>query len=327
MRKVFNILKVSDSMHHCSSICEYNEKYVIAFYHGQECSDEQRVSVCFCDESGILKFINLEYGTGNPIVWNDGNKCMLMYSKFTDTAIPNNHLVMKWMYCDNYLAEIVNMKIQNVRKIDGAFGLLARCQPINVEGKILIPLYREQNPNCQIWSYNKDSLSKISEFGNVDSKWADKNRITFGYMGDGVAIQPSIFRDKNRIIAFCRNVSMDFKNAWISISDLSCKNWSEIKQTNIPNEKNTLVVFPYFERTMMVFNNEKTRSQIFLHDFKIKLLYPLGLHIANPKSSMSYPNYLCDSQGRLHIVHTNCGRIAWHIMDKDYLDEIFNKTF
>lgn len=344
MRHTIDLLKFSEDPHHCSSIAFGNvssmySDTIIACYHGRECTDHQRVHVYVYNQTKSTKYhLDLEPKTGNPIVWNQDGKVFIFYSRFADINKDGNPVEMKrgpverWQYCENFLAELAmedeKLKLKNVEKIDDAFGLLARCQPITINGKTLIPLYREKDPICEIWEYD-NGLKKRSEFGGDSQHLMEQYNFSIHYLGDGVAIQPTLVEIKGTLYAFCRNVcrgANDKKKAWTTHSIDNGFTWQPLKASGIPNHNNSLIAIDRDGKDCyFVLNLDPGRSDIFLYDSRTKGQISLATPIVSDyKQSFSYPNYAWHNN-ILHIVHTNSGLIAWHQFDKDFLDEIFAK--
>jgi len=329
------ITRSNDNLqHHCSSIAEDDDGYWITYYYGRECSDDQRVTVGFAKDPGIiLEYKDFDYLTGNPIVWCFEGQVYLMYSFFTDETEDGakieygGGLVERWKNCRNYLAKLNyrngNIECEELGEIPGSYGLLARCQPLVEDGRVLIPLYRESNPVCKIWEFNGGKLFELSEFGGVFDgcvEMLERDHLSFGNLGYGYAIQPSLTSHEGRYLAFCRNVCRPFsnntkRNSWVFKSD-DCLIWYGPYTSGIPNHNNSLVVSGDY----VVFNTNKYRSDIWLYNFKTKRRVSLNYQISGYRNSFSYPNMMWDQWGNLHIVHTNCNiSIAWHTLDRKLL--------
>lgn len=338
MKHTTHFVSLGKEMHHCSSICKHDKGYIMACYHGRECTDKQRVAVCFAKNPGeIDHFVDLENKTGNPVVWSFMDKTFMIHSIFSDVNSDGveinygNALVKRWMNCENFLSEIEvknnKIKITNTKKIEGAYGLLARCQPLVEDNRVIIPLYREENPLCEVWEFDGTDLKKIGEFGHVTDDviriMKDKT-IDYGSLGKGVAIQPSIIKKNGLYHAVCRNVCRpNNSHAWMCSSP-DCKSWSGLKLTGIPNHNNSIVSIQDDENDIFVFSTNGRRDML-LYNNTTKKHAPLH-HIITTGSrpSFSYPNYLLND-GELHVVHTNCKVIAWHVFDKDYIEN-FRQT-
>ena len=336
MNKNTRIIKISNEMHHCSSIAQTNDgRYVLTFYIGKECTDQQRVVVALFDkDKKLITHIELESKTGNPIVWNENGRIMIIYSIFTDKDVDGTELdlsskpVLRWKYCDNYAAEVLvsddSIKVINPTLINDAHGQLARCQPIDVNGTTLIPMYREKDPYCFIWEYN-NGVKLRSSFGDVNPEL--KVDLESSYLGKGAAIQPSLLFVNGKLVAFCRNVcnmgNDKDSRVWMAESYDLGKTWSTLSFVGFPNHNNSIAVAFNGKLLFFIFNEDRYRKSMILFENTTRI----GLNIASPLSGnrrgYSYPNYLWDSNGSFHVVHTNCKKIAWHTFDKEYLDESY----
>ena len=340
MKMQTDIISLGNELHHCASIAlvpaGFGFDYAITFYYGKECTDDQRVVVCFMNKDGSVgSKIYLEHKTGNPVLFNYGNKLFLLYSVFTDATedgIPIDYgrrPVRRWMNCDNYIAEIIKanegFELSNINKIDGAYGRLARISPSLVattkEGnKLLIPMYREEDPICEIWTFDGEKVEKLSEFGlpQDDLSYAQ------GSLGEGYAIQPTLFHHKGSIHALCRNVTRDHENAFYFNSQDGGATWSKASLAQIPNHNNSISSVNHNDDVYFVYNLERSRNSMVLSSINSNMRMPIHRPMPTPRVSYSYPNMISCGDA-LHVVHSNCSKIVWHRFDKDFLDECFPK--
>lgn len=335
MLKTSRIISISDNLHHCSSITAIDDYFVLCFYEGSECTNDQKVVIILYDNNfKELDRLIKPNRTGNPIIWNEDGRLMMIYSYFSDTDENGNLVkirqpVKRWMYCDNYLSElkINNDSLECIKDdlIYDMHGQLTRCSPIKLNDKTLIPTYREKNPKCFIWEYDNNELSCLSSFGDLDI--SRMPNLSYSYLGKGVAIQPSLVYCNNRLYAFCRNVcrsSDNNKYSWQAYSEDYGKSWSNLDIGIIPNHNNSIVVIPSINKNSVIFlfNNNRQRKDLIMHETasscSMNLSIPLG-----PIRSFSYPNYCWDKHGSLHLVHTNCRKIAWHTIDRELIHELF----
>lgn len=335
-----SFISYGPKMHHCASIAQDGSGFWLVNYFGRECTDDQRVVIGYAKSHGkILDYIKLDAKTGNPLVWNFNGSIYMMCSQFTDSTEDGTPIdyglatVNRWKNCKNYLFKLrfdgISIVKEKYGEIFGTYGLLARCQPLIEDNRVLLPLYREQDPVCQMWEFTIDDgnpkIEKLSEFGGIDDrlrKLCADNDLYMGNLGEGVAIQPTIIRNDDRYVAFCRNVcrsSSQKSGAWISISD-DCVSWDNMKICEIPNHNNSIAAITYYGvGDLLVFNTTRTRNTMILYNTKSGNRMNIG-HPFNCKASYSYPNLMIDAEGNLHVVHTNCGTIAWHVFDEKYVN-------
>lgn len=335
MRHITNIIGHPDySFNHCSSIIvPHKIGQVIVGYCGRECTDEQRVFIFYNGQ-----YITLEPKTGNPIIWQHDNKINILYSKFEDISEDGSDKpyspVDRWKFCSNHHIQIDSDKFLNEgfdafrnesTKVDGMFGLLARCQPVVFNSECLIPMYREKDPLCEIWLLNGKELVKKSSFGMVDSEWMTLNNAMNSNLGAGIAIQPTLAISKNGLTAYMRNVSRSNKTAWVSSSSDGII-WTALMPTLIPNENNSLVYINSEDKKhkYIIYSSDRSRSDIRLFNTAKKKSINIGRELYScGRISYSYPNYAWDGDD-LHIVHSNCGMIAHHVLSKKYLEKVFD---
>jgi len=335
-------------LHHCASITKNIDGYFIANYIGKECTDFQRVVIGFFDKPAghVIDSTELHNKTGNPIVWTFKDQAYLLYSYFSDSTkdgLPisyGSRPVERWKNCTNHLAKIDfdgnKVKVEDVGMINGMYGLLGRCQPLIEKDRVLLPLYREEDPLCQIWSFDGSGFNKLSDFGELTAELAGRLPeigMTTGSLGAGVAIQPSLVYHNGSYHAYCRNVcramnkESDLKfTAWAAKSP-NCEEWSPVKLSGIPNHNNSLAVihrnYDDEKDGFVVFNTNRYRNDMILYGIKNKISLNLQHNFKRSRQSFSYPNLMWEDDS-LHVVHTNCyGMIAWHYFDKEYMIEAF----
>lgn len=339
-----SFISYGSAMHHCASITQDKSGgFFVVNYYGRECTDDQRVVIGYALKHGMIAdHIKLDEKTGNPIVWNFKDEVYMICSQFTDMTEDGTPIdygrspVNRWKNCRNYLFKLEFDGSRIIKKkygeILGTYGLLARCQPLVEDDRVLLPLYREEDPLCQVWRFTLDDgdpiIEKMSEFGEMSDKLSDicaKNGMTFGNLGDGVAIQPTIICKNGKYVAFCRNVCRplfgdgDKSLAWISTSN-DCIKWDSMNVCGIPNHNNSLVAVNYDSvGDLLVFNTNRSRSDMILYNVNSRNQIDLS-HSFKGRKSFSYPNMIIDNDGNLHIVHTNCGVIAWHVFDESYVN-------
>lgn len=322
------IISITEEMHHCATVVSTPIGPVVAGYVGQECTDDQRVFIWHND-----KHITLESKTGNPVLWEENGKLLLLYSIFRDKDYLGNtpaNPVQRWMYCDNYVVDIMispsTIALGEPQLVENGFGLLGRCTPIKVDGVTLVPMYRERNPQCEIWEYKNDRLQFRSQLSLIHDN-VKIDDIVYGSLGRGVAIQPTLFKADQSLIAFCRNVTRNYTHAWKAVSEDDGLTWSPLVPAPIVNYNSSLVIIdglelaifnPTRDRNPLLMFNIKTRAQIILGQIPV-MLEP------NLRRSFSYPNYcfghtthFLDKQ-YVYIVHTYTDKIALHKFSLDYL--------
>ena len=74
------------------------------------------------------------------------------------------------------------------------------------------------------------------------------------------------------------------------------------------------------EELYFVLNTDGQRSNMLLANNRTSI--PLHAPLTGMRNSYSYPNYHWHGDV-LNIVHTNCRRIAWHQIDREFLHESF----
>lgn len=339
MIKTTKLIKINHEIHHCASVYPYSEDVTyITFYTGPECRNEQSVYILKYHKDELVKKLRLGEKSGNPIIFGFNDKIYLIYSKFTDadehgTKINyDKNYVLRWKYCDNYICRLdENLIIENVHKIPGCHGRLARCQPLIINNRLIVPLYRESDPICEIWELIDDNLKFVSSFGEVNDemqKYMQDNDLFLNYLGSGIAIQPTLFVKNDTIHAFSRNVCRSLHKNQNQFAILSySKNMIDWKNTisNIPNHNNSLFVCDIGDEFYLFFNDDIQRSKMLMMNLSNQFCINISNRMYGGRG-FSYPN-ASYAFGKLNIVHTNCGHIAWHVMDREFIDATFSNTY
>src|SRR5262245_36947564 len=93
----------ASTFNHCSSICPFREGTLLAWYSGEEeCYDDQSVYLLFIGKTGASSPLRLGDKTGNPVLWRDGERAFLLWSRFEDYGELKT-LVDRWKYCSVWL--------------------------------------------------------------------------------------------------------------------------------------------------------------------------------------------------------------------------------
>jgi len=340
---------------HCATVCSHKKGVLLAYYSGPECTDQQHVHIKYMENIGPSKGYvidresphhELPNRTGNCVlIPNKEDSAVLIFSFFMDSNGPEQPKspVERWRFCSNWKTQISisdNIGASQSPKITDTdpnriligntsalglqpeIGILARCSPIksgsNRFNHWLLPLYTEHD--C---------------FGIVAASYNGWNWETRGYIGatnktinnrfgSGILIQPTIWSDGDLLKSLSRDITQNHR-AWYSESGGDGRKWSTPIKTELWNMNNSLVAIPIKKSTWVVWNHGPNRTQLMLGKWDQKRLNAIPtLQLNDPRNDgtcyASYPNYCFDTQNRLHIVHTDCGQIAHHIIDQEMLD-------
>lgn len=226
-----------------------NDTLLLTFYTGEyECANGQRVIL-----TNTHKTIELETGTGNPVLFTDNNgDHYILYSKFVEHS-GITHRVMKWMFCDLYVRKITSwtdLTLEPPIKIsDNKNNLLGRCKPLIFDNRTILPLYDELNGCCVLYGGSGGYYEEFVRFGPNE-------------------IQPAIWEEKGEIYALSRNFRSDklFSNM-TQISVLGSL-YSSVSSsaTTVPNNNSSIAVLPISDTLLYVYNNttNKYRSNLSL---------------------------------------------------------------
>lgn len=241
---------VASKFNHCSSVCPLSTGSLLAWYSGSgECRDDQSVHLIFI-RKGVSEIVRIGDKTGNPILWstNDGH-AILLYSKFEDTRTIYR-IVDRWKHCSLWIQHVeyhngIQLLGDPIKVAEPADHLLARCNPIAFDGRLLIPLYDEVNAEGVIAEFRKDSIEFIGRIGE--------------YM-----IQPTLWVEGDKICSLSRNFKSQKINAQYSQSLDGGKTWSNPISTKILNNNNSLHVLNFDGLNYLIWNDTggKHRSNL-----------------------------------------------------------------
>lgn len=222
-----------------------NNILLLAYYTGEyECAKNQRVVLTNKD-----KTVDLGCGTGNPVLFRDinGNN-FILYSKFVHHAGIRDR-VMKWMYCDLFVNKILNAETLELSKPErisiSKNNLLGRCQPVNYNGKTVLPLYDELNGTCVLYAGSDLQYNECLRYGFNE-------------------IQPAIWCSGDELRSLSRNFRSDrLFSQFSQISFLgSCYPCVASFPSTVPNNNSSLAVLAANNAIFYVFNNTTNRNRI-----------------------------------------------------------------
>lgn len=310
---------------HCATVCPYWDGVAIAYYSGPECSNQQRVHIRYQSGGVVRAKLTLYPKTGNCILCpTESGNMVLIYSYFNDTdgyTVPTSP-VGRWAYCSNWKVKIdKNFKLDTYEPLptQPATGYLVRCSPIKVNNEWILPMYRE-NPAYGLimkstdgWNWRTAGTIGMSLRHGLGTKTRGHN-----------LMQPSLWYDGTTLHSLSRNsgrLAMSYAH-YSSSADFG-ETWSTPSTTKITNTNNSLaVISDDATNPWMIWNYGSGRSILALGQLSGK--EAIANVILNRGASGSYPNYCFDVSGRLHIVHTEQGRIAHHILYPGFYEKLKN---
>lgn len=283
-------LQPAGKFNHCASVIQFTDGIMVAHYAGsRECEDDQHV-VLHINEGGQWSDpIELESRTGNPILFKSGDDVYAAYSRFErDHPQP----VKKWMYCSSWCRKIADeigepMPMYRHPRL----GYLFRSAPVYHNGKVLLPVYREENCYGTIHEWLGDRLKLIGRIG----------------FGCNSVMQPSLWYDGEAWHVLCRNHQPHVFGpyAWHSTS-VDLIHWSHpMLEKTIDNYDNSLVVINDGKKNpLIVWNAGKNRSDLRLGKLDDHSLGRSYVTL-NEGGYGAYPNHCFDGMGNLHLVWTD----------------------
>lgn len=290
------------SFNHCSSLCAFNDGVIIAWYSGKsECHTNQAVYVIFINSNSISNPLKLEDGSGNPTVWSSNGKIYIIYSKFGHTPFK---LIDKWKYCTNIVAELILhnnfLTIARHTKVPWT-NLLSRCNPINVNGTVYVPLYNELKRHGVIFKAVGATLTELGTIG-------------MGMNNNGM-IQPTIWYD-GKFNSLSRTFHSNLTHAHYSQS-VDGAIWSTPQITTIPNNNSSLHTLRWHGHNLIIWNNTTSRLRSNLCLGLIRNIEAVAL--VKLADFGSYPSMCVDAIGNLHVTFTCDQVIKHHSFDRDSL--------
>lgn len=285
----------SGRFNHCSSIVTTGDNILIAWYSGDECSDDQTVNIsCMSHDKVTTDHIYLEPKTGNPILFKHKNDIIIIYSEFESDTVS----VKRWCDCSLWARKISvsnnTIAIGDRWKItDSGLSLLPRCKPLHVDDQTILPLYDERSAKCVIYKYDNGNCVKLSEFGDQ-------------------VIQPTLFYDGTYVHAFCRNFGNGeiFSRHYVSDNFVE---WYRIHHNLIYNNNSSLCTIYHYGKYLVLWNNTAgvIRSNLTLGEMTIGDDFRLAVKKIEVISADhgSYPS-MCSHNEKLLISFTRNGEIV-----------------
>jgi hypothetical protein len=321
---ITTIMEAPSPYGHCATICPHRNGVLIAFYLGPECRNQQRVVLQYWVGTEKLSEYLFYNKTGNCVLWAiNEDWAGLIYSYFNDTDGINYpaKLVHRWMYCSNWRVKVQADK--DVFTVDSPvqldlqppIGYLARCAPIKVGRELILPMYREKCCHGQmLMSENGWDWWQGGAIG-MDVQGAK--------LGKGYLIQPTIWHDGKTLHSLSRNSKSGGRQAWYSRSPDHGHSWSQPRTAKVSNTNNSLVALHNgTDAPWLVWNKGNGRHTLVLGRWIQEELTAIPYLKLNAYANASYPNYCVDHKGLTHIVHTDGGRIAHHIIQPQLFEEL-----
>jgi hypothetical protein len=313
----------ASQFNHCSSVCPFNDGVLITWYSGfGECLNDQSVHCIFIDKYGMSGILRLGDKTGNPIAWEYDGKLFILWSRFEDTGDISNP-VNRWKYCSLWIQECyIGLSNGNNRydiklldkpqMLSGPEdGLLARCNPIAIDGEILLPLYHESQRHGVIMKGKNKSFRTI---GNIDG--AD-------------IIQPTLWESGGIIHSLSRDFSSHsaLNKARYSLSEDRGMTWSDPVPTNIHNRNNSIHVINYGDDDFVLWNNSSHGRD----NLTLGILHYESLSLEGPKIGIepimvvnkvygSYPSIATHNSDLYFSYTTDRRTISYNLWSKEYVE-------
>lgn len=232
----------SGYFNHCSSICHFADGYFVAHYAGlNECSEDQSVFLTFVRHRTAIDTIKIGSGTGNPVIWNEQDAIVMLYSRFEDSNTIKC-LVDRWKYCSLWVQKFSFMhnKIYwsslPVKLSDASQHLLGRCRPVNFDGHLVLPLYDEVNRSNVLYQ--------------VDLFPSFKPLATYGHQ----MIQPTLWSSGGMLHSLSRNFNQTVQFAHYNQSADGSR-WSDSKESSIYNTNNSCHAFTFNSINYLIWND------------------------------------------------------------------------
>jgi len=285
---------------HCATVLGFEDGLLVAYYAGTaECQDDQHVVLTFKRDGRWIDLIKLENKTGNPLLFKFEDKTYLAYSRF-EKDCPGN-LVKKWAYCSLWCREIVMEEGHpGVGEPLPTFkhpqlGYLFRAAPLYLEGRTILPLYREEGSYGAAYEWMGDHLKLVGKIG----------------YGCNSTMQPTLWHDGTAFHSLSRNCQPQVYGGycWHSTSpDLERWSHPELEQSLDNNHNSVAVVNDGQKDPLVIWNVGRSRNDLRLG----KLCgHTLGRSLVTLNGSFlgtqgygAYPNY-CFYNEELHLVWTD----------------------
>lgn len=281
------IVLSNGNFNHCASVVPCKKGVIVTWYSGSaECNDDQQVNVIQTDGKVTSEIYTKTNKKGNPIIWQEGSKTYLLYSMFEkQTPVP----VHKWKYCSLWIEQIKQkgnkiIQIGETSQLSSPDdNLLARCNPITVDGKTILPLYNEKDRVPVLYSGSDGIYSKLSDIPLHD------------------AIQPTIMivGNKYKLLARCMDGTRQVK----CVESVDLVNWKR-KTSDLHNANNSISSMIY-DNTNYIAWNDTPKGRSSLRFALVNNLCRVSREFIIDGFYGSYPNMCVDKRGKLWIVYTN----------------------
>lgn len=302
----------ASKFNHCSAVCPHRDGSLVAWYSGTaECNTDQSVHVVFVNKHTISDPFRVGDGTGNPVLWEDGDDAIMIWSRFEDTG-PIRSLADRWKYCSLWFQRIAfdgNEFVCNdaIQIAKASQHLLGRCSPVRLGKRLLLPLYDEVARECVIFDATGLQFEEISRFGHN-------------------MIQPTIWEHDSTLCALSRNFGGPSHFAYLCESTNGAS-WSKPTMTSIPNRNNSLQVINWADNEIVMWNNTLTTGRQNMtvgylsrqqNDVGFEELQAIPISVIGKRRG-AYPSMCVDAEDNLNITFSNASRsIDHHVWNRRY---------
>jgi len=288
-----------ERFNHAAAICtspSQDNRLLIAFYTGElECHSSQRVVIYRYDEGKIEGPIELEFYTGNPVLFKSQHFAYIIYTKFE--KFPNNRAHW-WQHCSIWQRkiDIDSLTLGEAKQIvfdepleieDKSLGYVPRCNVIQDQnGNFLLPLYREHYPHFHGVILKSTHGTNWKYLGQIGAD--DKAQV----------IQPTLWLDGSKICSYSRNFKPRHKPyAYYAESLDMGKTWSPlVLDDRYLNCNNSILALSNGD-PLVVWNNDS-------YGRRNPTLGYMGSPIIQLDSQGSYPAACWGNDNKLHICYT-----------------------
>lgn len=292
------------AFNHCASLCPCSDGVLLAWYAGTgECQDDQSVHVTYLSNGRPLPPIRIGDKTGNPIVWREGDKHWLLWSRFEDLE-SSRILATRWRSCSLWIQQVeISDGIQLSEPAllaEATEHLLARTNPLTVGKRTILPLYDEVRRQCVMYGGKDGQFEEISRYGDH-------------------IIQPAIWRSGDTIHSLSRNFGNRKKRSCYFFSG-DAIDWRPGGFSYFKNVNNSLAVCQWDDQHVVLWNNTdaiyRVDMTLGLVGWNVDVPSPLPIVIVNKRHG-SYPCLCVDDNDLLHFAYTDPNRrISYHVWNK-----------
>jgi len=246
----------------------------------------------------IVNRISNQGWKSDPVAWSDTSNILLIPRNLESRLQAGIKSLLPQMQPGRDLQEAQNALERSSNKLYNRLGWMPRVHPIQLpSGRLLVPLYTD--------TYNMSLIAISDDHG---ATWTTSEpMVSLG------GVQPALVRKRDgTIIAYMRDNGPPPQRVLVAESKDDGMNWSEVKDSDIPNPGSSVDVVGLRDGSWAMVNNDtekgRNRLSVWISEDEGRT-WPHRRAIEDHASGgFSYPSVIQDSAGFIHVTYSHSAK-------------------